>query len=79
MESKYAKGAILLLTGAALGGVAGLLLAPDSGKKTREKLAQWVKERRAMRDTIRARTQRFAHAIEVGRKAYHEDKVPTEA
>ncbi len=79
MEGKVAKGAILLLTGAALGAAAGILLAPESGKKTRERLAQWMKERRAMQDEIRVRSRKFAHAIAAGRKAYHEDKVPTEA
>jgi len=79
MESKTAKGAILLLTGAALGAAAGLLLAPESGKKTRERLSDWLKQRKDMRDILRTKTERFTHAIAAGRKAYHEDKVPTEA
>ena len=79
MESKTAKGAILLLTGAALGAAAGVLLAPESGKKTREKLADWLKRKKDVRDLLRMKTERFTHAITAGRKAYHEDKVPTEA
>ena len=79
MERNYLKGAILLLSGAAFGAAAGVLLAPESGKKTRERVADWVKQRRAVRDQLRAKTQRFAHAIAEGRRAYHEDKVPTEA
>jgi gas vesicle protein len=40
---KLSKASLLLLTGIAVGAVAGLLLAPDEGERTRKKL--WKKSK----------------------------------
>lgn len=45
---KLSKGSILLLTGIALGAVAGLLLAPEEGAETRKKL--WKKSKKFKKD-----------------------------
>ena len=41
------KTAALLAGGAAVGAALGVLLAPRSGKATREKVGTWIKEKRA--------------------------------
>ena len=41
INMKISNAAFLLLTGVALGGLAGLLLAPEEGAKTRKK---WMKK-----------------------------------
>ena len=45
---KLSNAAILLLTGIAAGAIAGLLLAPEEGEKTREKL--WKKSKKFKKD-----------------------------
>jgi len=45
---KLSKGATLLLTGIALGAIAGLLLAPEEGAETRKKL--WKKSKKFKKD-----------------------------
>ena len=45
---KFSKGATLLLTGIALGAIAGLLLAPEEGTETRKKL--WKKSKKFKKD-----------------------------
>lgn len=45
---KLSKGAYILLTGIAVGAIAGLLLAPDEGDKTRKKL--WKKSKKFKKD-----------------------------
>jgi gas vesicle protein len=39
-------GALLFVTGAAVGAALGVLFAPRAGRETRENLAEWLKERR---------------------------------
>jgi len=46
---KISNAAFLLLTGIALGGLAGLLLAPDEGSKTRKK---WMKKAKKYKKTV---------------------------
>ena len=63
----------LFLSGAAVGAIAGVLLAPDSGKENRRRMAEWLKEKReASRETLAARKQQVIVAIEAGKKAYQE-------
>ena len=45
---KLSKASLLLLTGIAIGAVAGLLLAPDEGERTRKKL--WKKSKKFKKD-----------------------------
>ena len=45
---KLSKGSLLLLTGIALGAIAGLLLAPEEGAETRKKL--WKKSKKIKKD-----------------------------
>ncbi len=45
-------GTLLFVTGVALGAFLGVLLAPHSGTDTREKLADWLKERRKQGDEL---------------------------
>ena len=61
----------LFLSGAVIGAVAGVLLAPDSGKETRRKLTAWIKEKRMIgKEQIVERKEAVLAAIEAGRKAY---------
>jgi gas vesicle protein len=46
---KISNAAFLLLTGVALGGLAGLLLAPEEGAKTRKK---WIKKAKRYKKTV---------------------------
>jgi gas vesicle protein len=73
--SKSFGGFALFLTGAAVGAVAGVLLAPESGKETRRKLSDWIKEKRqAGREALAQRKHQVTTAIEAGKKAYAEKK-----
>ena len=47
---------VFFLLGGAIGAAAGLLLAPKSGKETREKIADWLEERRE-------HTSEFLHKV----------------
>ncbi len=50
---KSSNALLLILTGAAVGAVAGLLLAPDEGAETRKKLMKKAKKyKKAMEDKI---------------------------
>ena len=46
---KFSKVTILLLSGVAIGALAGLLLAPEEGAKTRKK---WMKKARKYKKTV---------------------------
>jgi len=80
MEEKgFAKSAVpLFLSGAVAGAILGVLLAPDSGKETRRKLGEWMKEKREKgKGQFLARKEQVEAALEAGRKAYKEaDKKP---
>ena len=55
--------------GAVCGAALGVLLAPESGKESRRKMAQWLKDRR---EKGRERLEAVETALEAGRKAYKE-------
>lgn len=66
----------IFLFGAALGAAAGLMLAPDAGKESRRRLAQWIKEKRAKsREGWLTKKTQVEAAIEAGQKAYSEKKL----
>ncbi len=63
----------LFLSGAALGAIAGVLLAPDSGDETRRRLGDWLKEKRQSgREALVARKEQVISAIEAGKKVYQD-------
>jgi gas vesicle protein len=63
----------VVLGGIVVGAVAGVLLAPDSGKETRRKLTDWLKAKRlASRETLSERKEQVLSAIQAGKKAYQE-------
>ncbi|PIR18182.1 MAG: hypothetical protein COV48_07840 [Elusimicrobia bacterium CG11_big_fil_rev_8_21_14_0_20_64_6] len=45
-------GALLFVTGAAIGAALGVLFAPRTGGETREQLADWLKERRTKGENL---------------------------
>ena len=63
--------AAVFLTGAAVGAVTGILLAPETGAESRRKLSQWLSDRREKgRAELLARKEQAAAVIEAGRNAY---------
>lgn len=76
-------GLIAFLLGAAAGAAVGLLLAPKSGKETREELAEWLRERRARGEEFLAKVKEegvhkkdaVQAAIRAGKQAYAEANV----
>ena len=53
---KLSNSAFLLLTGAAIGALAGLLLAPDEGARTRKK---WMKKAKKYKKTVEDKASEF--------------------
>ena len=53
---KISNAAFLLLTGVALGGLAGLLLAPEEGAKTRKK---WMKKAKKYKKTVEDKASEY--------------------
>ena len=53
---KISNAAFLLITGIALGGLAGLLLAPDEGAKTRKK---WLKKAKKYKKTVEDKASEY--------------------
>ena len=78
------KGLIYFALGAAVGAALGILLAPKSGKETREDIADWLKERREkgaeflhqLKEEIPAKKEQIAAAIRAGKQAYQEASRP---
>ncbi|MBI4376968.1 MAG: YtxH domain-containing protein [Elusimicrobia bacterium] len=63
------------LAGAVAGAAVGVLFAPEPGKESRRKLAQWLKEKREKgRHELQARKEQVEAAIEAGRRAYKGEK-----
>ena len=79
-ESNMGKNAALLLAGAVVGAIAGLLLAPKKGSETREELADWLSQRRAkgagllgrIREELPAKREQLTAALKAGKQAYFE-------
>lgn len=75
-------GLLLFLAGAAVGAGLGLLFAPASGNETREKVKDWLKERRGKGEELLAKIKeasaekkdQLSAAARAGRQAYHEAK-----
>lgn len=73
-------GLFYFLAGAAVGAVAGILLAPKSGEETREQLTEWMKERREkgaellhkVKDESLIKKEAIAAAARAAKDAYRE-------
>ena len=73
---------VFFLVGAAVGAAAGLLLAPKSGKETREQLADWLDERRErgaellskLKEGSVEKREQIQAALKAGKQAYAEAK-----
>jgi len=53
---KISNAAVLLLTGIAIGGLAGLLLAPEEGSKTRKK---WMKKAKKYKKNVEDKASEY--------------------
>lgn len=71
---------VAFILGAVAGAAAGVLLAPKSGKETREQLTEWLEERRAKGEEFLAKVKdegghkkdAIEAAIRAGKQAYAE-------
>lgn len=67
-----------LTIGLAAGGILGLLLAPKSGKQSRDDITKWLKDKREqsahlvdeLRDRLPEQKERFVAALKAGKDAY---------
>lgn len=79
-EDRGTTGVLLFLTGAVAGATLGLLFAPRSGKETREKLGDWLKDRREKGEELLAKVKEeaahkkdaFTAAAKAAKQAYAE-------
>lgn len=77
-DSRTARNVGLVLFGAAVGAALGVLLAPKSGKETREDILDWLKERREkstqllgrIKENLPAKKEQLVAAIKAGKQAY---------
>lgn len=64
------------LLGAAAGAVAGVLLAPRSGKETRARVKEWLEDRREkgqeLVSKLREEKESLSTAVKAGKEAYQE-------
>lgn len=68
------------VAGVGVGAVAGLLLAPKSGRETREQLGGWLKHKREeteeslhhLREKVREEKDKLAAAVKAGREVYQQ-------
>lgn len=71
---------VAFILGAATGAALGILLAPKSGKETREQLADWIKERREkgseflshVKEEGLHKKEALTAAVRAGKQAYAE-------
>ena len=71
------------LAGVGVGALAGVLLAPQSGKETREKIGDWIKEKRReseetlseLREKVSIQKENLTAAITAGREASKHNEV----
>ena len=71
------------LAGVGVGALAGVLFAPRSGKETREKIGDWVKEKRQeteetlseLREKAAIQKEKLTAAVKAGREAYKHNDV----
>lgn len=79
-ENKSGDALLGFLLGAAAGAAAALLLAPRSGKETRERLTDWLEANREKakdildksQDKLHHAKERVGAAVEAAQKAYRE-------
>ena len=78
MASESSSGLAWFLVGAGVGTVLGMLLAPASGAETRERLGDWLKERKEegadflerVKEKLPEKGHRIGAAIKAGKEAY---------
>ena len=71
---------IYFLLGAVVGAAAGVLLAPKSGKQTREQVSDWLDERRErgadllhkLKDVVPEKKEQVIAAVKAGKQAFFE-------
>ena len=71
---------MLFVAGAVVGAACGVLLAPKSGKETREDLTDWLKERREkgaellakIKEEIPVKKHQISVALKAGQEAYEQ-------
>ena len=79
-EDRGLGGALLFVTGAAVGAALGVLFAPRAGSETREQLTDWLKDRREkgsdllhkVKDESFAKKEALIAAAKAAKQAYAE-------